>query len=64
MHCSATSVHAMTEAIAKQDSALALLRKLDAHIRFVMFSRSSLHLSSNRPAPPPCLPLAKGTQKA
>ncbi|CAL8467773.1 g7311 [Coccomyxa elongata] len=52
----ASSSSAVTQDIARQDAALALLRKLDAYIRVTMFPVGSLHLQANTPPPPPCLP--------
>ncbi|BDA42567.1 probable small RNA 2'-O-methyltransferase at C-terminar half [Coccomyxa sp. Obi] len=53
----ASSFPAFTDDIARQDAALALLRKLDAYIRTTMFPQGSLHLQANTPPPPPCLPV-------
>ncbi len=50
-----------SEASARQDAALSVLRLLDAHIRSIAFHAESPHARSTAPQPPHFLPVEPAT---
>ena len=61
---SVTSAAHPTEAAARQNAALALLRALDAHVHAQMFPPQSVHARPDHGPPPPACLLSAGGSEA